>query len=268
MSEGGNFADLGRPRRIWAVASCYGPVERLDRLHIKLAERFTAGDRLIYLGNYLGSPEAAATLDRMLALRTWLLAMPGMIASDFVYLRGVQEEIWSKLLQIQMAPNPQEVLRWMLERGAAETLVAYGGDAADGMAATRGGAVSMARWTGRLRETMRRYPGHEKLLSVLKRAALTEENGAGSLLFVHSGLDPTRPLGAQRDSFWWGPGGFERLEKPFETFKRIFRGSDPAGRGARLDDYAVTLDAGSGPSGHLIAAAIAPDGEILEIIKG
>ena len=126
----------------------------------------------------------------------------------------------------------------------------------------------MARWTNRLRETMRRHSGHDKILSVLKRAALTQEDGAGKLLFVHSGIDPTRPLGAQRDSFWWGSGGFERLNGPYETFKRIFRGSDPAGRGARLDDYAVTLDAGSGPTGHLIAAAIAPNGEILEIIKG
>jgi hypothetical protein len=268
VSEGGNFADLGRPRRIWAVASCYGPVERLDRLHIKLAERFTAGDRLVYLGNYLGSLQAAQTLDRLLSFRAYLLTIPGMIANDFVYLRGVQEEIWSKLLQIQLAPNPQEVLRWMLERGGAATLEAYGGNAAEGMAATRGGAVSMVRWTSRLRETMRQHLGHDKLLSVLKRAALTEEEGVGRLLFVHSGIDPTRPLGAQRDSFWWGSGGFERLDCPFETFKRIFRGSDPASRGARLDDYAVTLDAGSGPAGHLIAAAIAPNGEILEIIKG
>lgn len=268
MSEEGNFADLGRPKRIWAVAACYGPVDRLDRLHVALAERLVPGDRLVYLGNYLGCPDSAATLDRLLQFRTYLLSAPGMLVSDFVYLRGVQEEIWSKLLRIQFAPNPGEVLRWMLDRGADATILAYGGDPQEGLVATRAGAVSMARWTNKLRDAMRRHAGHEKLLSVLKRAALTQSDGAGRLLFVHSGLDPTRPLAAQRDSFWWGAGGFEQLDGPYETFGRIFRGSDPAGRGARLDGYAVTLDAGYGPTGHLIAAAIAPNGEITEIIKG
>jgi hypothetical protein len=266
VSDGGNFANLGRPRRIWAVAACQGSTERLDRLHLALADRFATGDRLIYLGNYLGSRDAAGTLDRLLAFRTYLMAGPSVVAGDLVYLRGVQEEIWSKLLQIQFAPNPGEVLRWMLERGAAATLEAYGCDAREGLAATKAGAVAMARWTNRLREAMRRRPGHEKLLSVLKRAALTEIDGAGALLFVHSGIDPTRPLAAQRDSFWWGSGGYEQLTPPFETFRRIFRGSDPSGRGQRLEGYAVTLDAGA--DGPLIALAITPNGEIAEIIKG
>jgi hypothetical protein len=265
VSDGGNFADLGRPRRIWAVAACQGPIERLDRLHLALADRFATGERVVYLGNYLGSPEAAAALDRLLAFRTYLLAAPGMIASDLVYLRGVQEEIWSKLLQIQYAPNPGEVLRWMLARGAAATLQAYGCSEQDGLSATKGGAVAMARWTSRLREAMRQRPGHETLMSGLKRAALTEIDGAGSLLFVHAGLDPTRPLAAQRDSFWWGSGGWDQIADPFETFKRIFRGSDPARRGLQLENYAVTLDAGA--EGPLIAAAIAPDGTIDEIIQ-
>jgi hypothetical protein len=267
VSDGGNFADLGRPRRIWAVAACHGPIDRLDRLHVALAERFAPGDRLVYLGNYLGSPEAAATLDRLLVFRTYLLAAPGMVSGDFVYLRGVQEEIWSKLLQIQFAPNPREVLTWMLERGAANTLVAYGSQGEDGLVATRGGTLAMARWTNRLREAMRRHPGHEKLLSVLKRAALTQDRGDGALLFVHSGLDPTLPLAAQRDAFWWGSGGFERMKEPFETFRRVFRGADPAGRGTHLEGYAVTLDAATGLDGELIAAAIAPNGEIMEIIR-
>lgn len=232
-----------------------------------IAERFEPGDRLVYLGNYLGRQDSVAILDHLLAFRTYMLAGPGMFASDLVYLRGIQEEIWSKLLQIQFAPNPRDVLCWMLDRGGAATLAAYGGDAREGLAATRGGATEITRWTNRVREAVRRQPGHEKFMSTLRRAALTEESGAGRLLFVHAGLDPSRPLASQADSFWWGSADFDRLTPPFETFTRIFRGFDPAGHGAQLDGYAVTLDIRSESAGALIAAVIAPDGQIVDIIK-
>ena len=127
MSDADKLANLGRPRRIWAVAACHGDVARLDRLHLALADRFRVGDRLIYCGNYLGGGDPTGAIDRLLAFRTYMLAAPGMIANDLVYLRGIQEEIWSKMLQIQFAPNPREVLTWMLDRGAEATLRAYGG---------------------------------------------------------------------------------------------------------------------------------------------
>ena len=124
MSDADKLANLGRPRRIWAVAACHGDVARLDRLHLALSDKFRVGDRLIYCGNYLGGGDPTGTGDRLLAFRTYMLAAPGMIANDLVYLRGIQEEIWSRMLQIQFAPNPKEVLVWMLDRGAAATLKA------------------------------------------------------------------------------------------------------------------------------------------------
>ena len=45
------------------------------------------------------------------------------------------------------------------------------------------------------------------------------------------------------------------------------RGSDPSGDGMKLDGYTVTLDAGCGYGGPLIAAAIMPDGRIVDMIK-
>ena len=48
------FAELGSPRRIWAVAAINGDVERLSTLHDHLASHFSVRDRLVYLGNYLG----------------------------------------------------------------------------------------------------------------------------------------------------------------------------------------------------------------------
>ncbi len=267
MTDDAKLANLGLPRRIWAVTACLGAVERLDRLHLAIAERFSPGDRLVYLGNYLGGPATVAIIDRLLAFRLWLLARPGMIPTDFIYLRGGQEEIWSKLLQIQFAPNPREVLPWMLDHGGAATLECYGGSAAEGLMAAREGAMAMTKWTNQLRETIRRHDGHQKFMSVLQQAALTERTGAGQLLFVHSGLEPAQSLGKQGDNFWWNAEGFKRIAPPYETFTRIFRGYDPPGQGAKLDDYAVTLY-GNTSNGPLLAAAIAPDGNILELIDG
>jgi hypothetical protein len=267
MNAEASLAKLGRPRRIWAVAVRRGAVENLIRVHFAIADRFAAGDRLIYFGDYLGDCASAAMIDQILSFRTYLLAAPGMMPSDFIYLRGVQEEIWSKLLQIQYAPNPAEVLRWMLERGAAETIKAYGGNPREGILSSREGALAMAKWTNSLRHAMRRHPGHDKLMSVLSRAALTEIDGRGQLLFVHAGLDPDRSLASQGDSFWWDASGFARLSGPFEGFRRVFRGVDPLGGGRVLDGYSVTLSAGKCDRDSLLAVSIAPDGDILEVIE-
>lgn len=43
-------------------------------------------------------------------------------------MRGSTEEMLSKLQQIHFAPNPGEVFDWMLSRGIAGTLRAYGFD--------------------------------------------------------------------------------------------------------------------------------------------
>ncbi len=267
MSDADKLAKLGRPRRIWAVAACHGDVARLDQLHLALAEKFRVGDRLIYSGNYLGGGDPTGTIDRLLAFRTYMLAAPGMIANDLVYLRGIQEEIWSKMLQIQFAPNPGEVLNWMLDRGAEVTLRAYGGESRIGLAAAREGAMAMTRWTNGLRDAIRQRPGHSQFMSALRRAALTEETDQGSLLFVHAGIDPGRGFAKQGDSFWWGASAFEQTVAPFENFKRLFRGSDPGGGGLKLEGYTVTLDAGCATGGPLVAAAIMPDGRIVDMIK-
>ena len=66
------------------------------------------GDRLVYLGNYLGyAPHVRETVDELLAFRSAFLALPPYAdPNDIVYLRGSQEEIWQKILQLQFAQNP------------------------------------------------------------------------------------------------------------------------------------------------------------------
>lgn len=269
MADSQRFADLGRPRRVWAVAAIHADIDRLAAAHAELVLRFRVGDRLVYLGNLVGYGAAAATtLDALLTFRRRLLAAPGVRAEDVVYLRGRQEEMWRKLLQLHFAPNPAEVLDWMLGQGVGPTLAAYGGVPEHGFAACRGGAVALSRWTQGLRAAFYAHPGHESLFNALKRAAYVGAPGdpdlSGGLLFVHAGVDLSAPFDRQNDSFWWGAPGFAGLDRPFCGFSRIVRGFDPQRGGAQVGDYAVTLDAGCGAGGPLVCAAFTADGDLAD----
>ena len=259
------FARLRTGQRIWALASIHGEAERLGRLHDRIAERFRDGDRIVYLGNYLGRGSAvAATLDELLDFRRRVLARSHGFACDAVFLRGAQEEMWQKLLQLQFAPNPGDVLAWMVREGVEATVIAYGGELQHGFAASRDGPRTITRWTSALRDTMNAAPGHRILLANLRHAVLTED---GRLLFVHAGIDASRPLAAQGDAFWWGGRDILDLAAPFDGFRRVIRGFDRQMRGLVEGEFAVSLDAGAGRGGPLLAAAFAPDGAVLERLE-
>ena len=260
------FARLRRGRRIWAVASIHGEVERLCRLHDRIAERFRDSDRIVYLGNYLGRGNAvAATIDELLDFRRRVLARPRSFACDAVFLRGAQEEMWQKLLQLQFAPNPGDVLAWMVREGVEATVSAYGGDLRQGFAASRDGPRTITRWTSALRSAMNAAPGHRMLLANLRHAAVTEDD---QLLFVHAGVDASRPLAGQGDAFWWGRRDILDLVVPFDGFGRVISGFDRQQRGLVEGEFAVSLDGGAGRGGPLLAAAFAPDGAVLELVEG
>jgi serine/threonine protein phosphatase 1 len=99
-------------------------------------------------------------------------------------------------------------------------------------------------------------------MSVLRHAAFTDD---GTLLFVHAGLDPSRPLSAQMDAFWWGSTGFEMMDTPYGSFRLVVRGSDRRRGGVRVGAFSATLDAGCGFGGVLTAACFGPGGEMLHL---
>lgn len=234
-------------------------------LHDALSRRVSAIDQVVYLGNYVGvGAKVRETLDELVGFRRWLLARPRSFAADVVHLRGAQEEMWSKLLQLQFAPNPVEVLRWMLDHGLASTLTGYGGDAAEGFQSAREGPMALTRWTNGLRAAVAAQPGHTAFASSLRRAALTPDH---ALLFVHAGIDPARPLAAQTDSFWWAGASFEHMTQPYADFRYVVRGFDPDHRGVARTDITVSIDGGCGFGGSLIALCFRPDGEILDQIE-
>lgn len=259
------FAILRPAAHTWAVAAVHGEAGRLAALHAALAERLRPEDNLIYLGNLLGrGPAVAQTVDEILLFRRALLARRGADPQSIVYLRGGQEEMWQKLLQLQFATDPREVLTWMLAQGVGATLDAYGGSRDAGLSAARQGALALSQWTSGLRDRLRARDGHNALFGALRRAAFDADR---QILFVNAGLDPARPLDEQRDSFWWGAGDFERLEEPYGSFVRLVRGFDPRHRGLRQGAVTVTLDNGCGFGGNLVAACLDRQGDIVDSIE-
>ena len=258
------YAKLTAVRRIWAIGAVHGDATRLKDLHQEIGARATPGDRFVYLGNLIGyGAQIVETLDEVLRFRRAMF-MPGMEAGDFAYLRGAQEEMWSKLLQIQFAPNPSEVFEWMIQQGVAATLTAYGGQIDEARSFMGEGAIAITRWTNALRTSIQRRMGHDELLNSAKRAAFTEN---GKLLFVQAGLDPHRPLSQQGDTLWWGSGYFSAIDSAYGGVKMIVRGYDRRHEGLAMNQWTASVDAGCGFGGRLAAACFLPDGAATDWIE-
>ncbi|MGF1628907.1 MAG: hypothetical protein ACFCUT_05515 [Kiloniellaceae bacterium] len=279
MGDPQKFTILRAARRVWAVSSIHGEIDALNRLHRAMTARLQPGDRLVYLGNLIGRGAAVtATVDSLLRFRSLFLARPDAFVCDVVHLRGSQEEMWQKLLQLQFATDPKVVLQWMLDQGLAASLESYGIAPAEGLREAAAGPRQLTRWTGALRERIQAHAGHWQLLGSLRRAACTErhdgsaggpgpDNQGWGLLFVNAGLDPERPLEAQKDSFWWGSSGFAAIDRPYGSYRRVVRGFCPQHPGLELGDFTATLDAGCGFGGPLLAACFAVDGNIVDEIE-
>ena len=185
------FVTIRSGGRIWAVGAIHGEAERLAALHAAIEERFQPGDRIVYLGNYLGlGTQVAATIDELVAFRGALLAVPHMSVCDVAYLRGSQEEMWQKLFQLHLSVEPSSVLQWMLDRGVQQTLAAYGWGPDEAQGRVSNGSQEIARWLSELRARMQQYPGHQELLASVRQAAFTDD---GALLFVNSGARSLAP---------------------------------------------------------------------------
>lgn len=266
MSE--KFAELGSPRRIWAIAAINGDIERLSTLHDHLASRFQVRDRLVYLGNYLGveSSDNLSVFDEILAFRAALLAKTGLEPQDIVYLRGPAEEAWQRLLRLQFAPVPLQTLDKLLASGVESYLSLYGVSVNDTKSMARAGSVAITRWTNQLRTWQRSAPGHEQLVCSMRRAAYTQAIDQKKLLFVPANFDSSRLLEDQGDSLWWSAASFCVGGRAVNSYNRIVRGFNSLNEGACLDQAEVTLDAGCGRGGPLMCACFTPTGKLIELV--
>ena len=267
------FANLGAPERIFAIPSIHGHLEKLHGLHESIYTQFQPGDRLIYLGNYTGyGPHSRQTIDAILNFRRCLLSIPGVLPSDIVFLRGTQEEMWQKLMQLQFAPNPSLIMDWMLDRGIAQTLESYGMCLFEAQRIAHEGVIRISRWTQKLRTAIHNNAGHDIFGAQLKRAAYTDcaytkINSCAPLLFVNAGVDFTKPLEEQGDCLWWGNAQFGQVQLSYSPYRRVFRGYDPKCGGLAETSLTATLDNDTMLSGNLVYAQIGHDGTIIDIVN-
>lgn len=260
------LAPIKPAERIWVVGAINGDHGALRDVHQKLAQRIQPGDRLVYLGNYWGDGSAEnviATINELLLFRRYFIAKDGVDITDIAFLRGAAEEMLSKLQQIQFAPNPGEVFEWMLTRGIAGVVRAYGSDPSNVQRTMHQGAHAISQWTSAFGDAVRRHGGHNALLSDLKHAAYSTD---GRLIFVHAGLDGSRPLTSQTDTFWWGGSMFEAITERYYDCARIVRGASQGHAGLQEREFTLSLDGGAGRGGQLIAVALDAQGVIIEQI--
>ena len=266
MSDGNLFAVLRETGRIWAVGSIHGEADRLRALHQELSRLLQPDDRVVYLGNYLGyGPDVLGTVDEVLSFRRAFLArQPYADINDFVLLRGSQEEMWQRMLQLQFAVDPIEVMTWMAERGLPATLQAYAGHDGDGILGRRSGPLTIAQWTVSVRDAMHAAPGHVAFMSALKRAAYTADK---RLLFVNTGVDVERPITEQSDVFWWAGRSFAAINDRYGQYTKIIRGFDPNHGGYAETEFTMTVDGGCGFDGALLAVCLEHDGTVIDRLE-
>lgn len=259
--------NLGAPRRIWAISAIHGELDRLYALHDAILERLQAGDRIVYLGNITGyGTKSRETVDEILTFRRLALSQPGVIPSDIVYLRGLQEDLWQKLLEVQFAQKPAETLQLILDNGFAPTLESYDISAYDGMQACREGVLPLTRWTNKIRAQLRHFPAHDIFFTQHRRAAFTTEGARNPLLFVNAGVNPSAPLQDQGDSLWKSGQAFSDITQAYAPFEKIIRGYDPTHGGVRINCVTASLDGGAGFGGNVVCAGMDATGKIQELL--
>jgi len=222
LNKTGNFIELKKTNKIWAIGSIHSNLKSFNSIKNYILNNFSVNDKLIFLGNVIGlGDNSKETLTSVLELRFNLMSKLKLKHEAIVFLRGAQEEMFSKLLQLQLAPNPSEILEWMFDHGVDKTIKSYGFSKHELKNIASSGTINISKWTSNLNKVLHKNPGHEQYFLNLKHAAYSSTK---KILFVNRGVDITRPLSAQNDCFWWGFQNFSKIDKPYKTFIRIVRG--------------------------------------------
>ena len=222
MNKVSNFVELKKSSKIWAIGSIHSNLKSFSSIKKFILNNFEKNDKLVFLGNIIGLGEnSKETLNSVIDLRFNLMSKFRLKPDSIVFLRGAQEEMFSKILQLQLAPNPSEILEWMFDHGVNQTIKSYGYSEDEVKNIASSGTITISKWTTNLNKVLQNNPGHTEYFLNLKHAAYSSNE---KILFVNRGVDVTRPLSAQNDCFWWGFQNFSTLQKPYKTFLRIVRG--------------------------------------------
>ncbi len=222
MDNIGNFIEFKESNKIWAIGSIHSNLKSFSSIKKFILKNFHSNDKLVFLGNVIGLGEySKETLSSVIDLRFKLMSKFKLKPESVIFLRGAQEEMFSKLLQLQLAPNPSEIVDWMFEHGVNKTINSYGFSENEVKNIASSGTLKISKWTKNLTKVLQENPGHSQYLLNLKHAAYSYTK---KILFVNRGVDITRPLSAQNDCFWWGFQNFSKIKEPYKTFLRIVRG--------------------------------------------
>jgi hypothetical protein len=216
------FVEISKSKKIWAIGSIHSRLESFNSIKKYILDNFEKGDCLVFLGNVIGlGKKSKETLSSVIYFRNELMAKFLIGPKNIIFLRGAQEEMFLKLLQLQTAPNPNDIINWMFEHGVDATIESYGFNKEEIINISTQGTITISKWTSKLNQMISIEPGHKQYFANLKHAAFSESK---KILFLNRGVDVSRPLSAQNDCFWWGYQNFSNLKKPYNTYIRIVRG--------------------------------------------
>ena len=222
MENISNFVELEKSNKLWAIGSIHSNLKSFNSIKEFILNNFEKNDKLIFLGNVVGlGNNSKETLSSVINLRSSLMSKFKIKPQSIIFLRGAQEEMFSKLLQLQLAPNPSEIIEWMFDHGVNQTVKSYGFSENEIKNIASSGTINISKWTANLNKVLQNNPGHTEYFLNLKHAAYSHTK---KILFVNRGVDITRPLSAQNDCFWWGFQNFSKIQQPYNTFLRIVRG--------------------------------------------
>ena len=268
MQKENHFVEITNSKKIWAIGSIHSRLDSFISIKKYLLKNFKKDDYLVFLGNVIGLGEnSKQTLSSVIDLRNKLMAKFLLQPSKIIFLRGAQEEMFLKLLQLQTAPNPQDIIMWMLDHGVNATIKSYGLSAEDIINISSQGTLAISKWTKKLNYRLSEEPGHQQYFTHLKHAAFSESK---KILFLNRGVDVSRPLSAQNDCFWWGYQNFSDLEKPYNTFVRIIRGYKSSKKNhLKHSKHKIVCSLFQQPldNNKIIAGIFSDSGEIIDLFE-
>ena len=268
MINNSKFVEISYAKKIWAIGSIHSNLESFQTIKNHITKYFSKGDKLIFLGNIIGFGKSSKeTLSSVIEMRNFLMSKFLLKNEDIIFLRGAQEEMFLKLLQLQTAPNPKDIIDWMFDHGVDQTLESYGINKAEVTKLSHQGTVLIGRWTKNLNNLVASIPGHMEYFLNLRHAAYSRTM---KILFVNRGVDISRPLSAQSDCFWWGYQNFSKLDKPYGTFVKIVRGYESTKNNNFLDiknKVVCSLFKPPLTNGKIIAGLFNDSGTILDLFE-
>ncbi len=235
------FSVIKPKSRIWAFSSIHSDFKRLEVLHNVIAGAVRSGDYFVYMGNIIGINEGAIeTFAEILNFKNKIQsAFPEIGDDNFIFLRGIQEEMWQKALYIHLSDKDDKVFNFLVDKGVEGTLKSFGFSADEGFDIIEKGVVAAATWTGKIRDTFYKSPGYKEIFLNLKHAAYVEDK---TILFVNSGINHNKPLEQHKDEFWWWGNKFIQ-EKPFQDYSLVVRGYSPEhNSGIIQDEHYITAN--------------------------